>query len=167
MIKYNFIILFIAALVPLVVGFIWYNPKAFGKAWLQASGLTEESMKGANMALIFGLTYLFSFFAAFTMQYMVIHQFHLFSILLGTPGLEESGSELNTFYLSFMEKYGVNYRTFKHGALHGGIGGVTLALPIIAINALFERKGFKYIAINGGFWIACMILMGGIICQFS
>jgi hypothetical protein len=32
---------------------------------------------------------------------------------------------------------------------------------------LFERKGFRYIAINGGYWIISMALMGGIICAFS
>ena len=167
MLKINFVVLLLSALIPLVMGFIWYNPKIFGKAWMQASGLTEESMKGANMALIFGLTYLFSFLAAGAIQFMVIHQFHLFSILINEPGINEKGSEVNMLYTSCMEKYGTNFRTFKHGALHGTIGGILLATPIISINALFERKGFKYIAINAGFWTVCMSLMGGIICAYS
>jgi hypothetical protein len=47
------------------------------------------------------------------------------------------------------------------------MGGLTLALPIIGINALFERRGFKYIAINVGYWVVSMAIMGGIICQFA
>ncbi len=66
-----------------------------------------------------------------------------------------------------MEQYGTNFRTFKHGAFHGAIGGIMLALPIVGTNALFERKGVKYIAINAGFWIISMALMGGIICAFA
>ena len=34
-------------------------------------------------------------------------------------------------------------------------------------NALFERKGFRYIAVNAGYWILTLMIMGGIICQFT
>jgi len=40
-------------------------------------------------------------------------------------------------------------------------------LPVMGVNALFERKGFKYIAINVGFWTVSLALMGGIICQWA
>ena len=98
---------------------------------------------------------------------MVIHQWAFYSILANEPGVRDNNSEIGIFIRNFMEKYGHNFRTFKHGALHGTIGGFTLALPILGINALFERKGFKYIAINVGFWIVSMAIMGGIICQFA
>jgi len=32
---------------------------------------------------------------------------------------------------------------------------------------MFERRGFKYIAIHGGYWMLTLGLMGGIICQFA
>ncbi len=160
-------ILLIAALVPMIVGYIWYNKKVFGSAWMKAADLSEEKMRGANMVLVFGFTYLLSFFAAFAIQFMVIHQYHLYSILANEEGMKDSNSELSMLVKNFMEKYGQNFRTFKHGAFHGTLGGITLALPIIGINAMFERKGFKYIAIHAGFWIFCMAMMGGIICQFS
>jgi hypothetical protein len=35
------------------------------------------------------------------------------------------------------------------------------------INGLFERKSLKYGFINAGFWIICMALCGGIICQWE
>ena len=47
-----------------------------------------------------------------------------------------------------MADYGDAFRTFKHGALHGTIAGIFIALPIIGTNALFERKSAKYIFIN-------------------
>jgi hypothetical protein len=43
------------------------------------------------------------------------------------------------------------------------MAGVMFALPLIGINSLFERKSFKYIAINAGYWIVCLTIMGSII----
>lgn len=163
----NLLILAAAALVPIVMGFIWYNPKTFGTAWMNASGLTEEKMKGANMPLIFGLTYVLSFFIAAMLFSVVVHQSAYHSLLAGEAGYGEPGSDVTMMIDQFMKTYGGHFRTFKHGALHGGILGTLVITPIIAINAMFERKGFKYIAINGGYWIVSLILMGGIICQWA
>jgi hypothetical protein len=38
---------------------------------------------------------------------------------------------------------------------------------LIGINAVFERKGFKYIAIHTAYWMLTMAIMGGIICAFA
>lgn len=166
MLKPNIIVLLLTALVPLITGFIWYNNKTFGPAWMKAAELNAEK-KGANMALVFGLTYLFSFFLAFSLQFIVIHQFYLFSIVQGDPALNDPASELSKFLADFYGKYGGNFRTFKHGELHGTITGFFIALPILSINALFEKKGFKYVAINAGYWIITMGLMGGLICAYT
>jgi TctA family transporter len=165
--NFNFIAIFAAALIPMVVGFIWYNPKTLGSAWMNAAGLTEEKLKGANMPLIFGLSYVFSVLLALGMYVMVVHQSHVMSILVDEPGFKDAGSEINNYYQDFMSRFGKNFRTFKHGCFHGVLGGLFVALPILATNAMFERKGFKYIAINAGYWIITMALMGGVICQFA
>lgn len=161
MVHINWLITFLAALIPMVMGFIWYNPKVFGNAWIKATGLAEEELKNANMALIFGLTFLFSFMMATLLNTMVIHQFGFQSMML------MQGDEADAILKSTMEKYGNTYHTFKHGALHGTISGVFLALPIIGTLSLFERKSAKYIFIHVGYWVICMALMGGVICQFS
>ncbi len=70
-------------------------------------------------------------------------------------------------FANYMAKYGNNFRTFKHGAFHGFITGIFMALPIIGTNSLFERRGFKYIAITTGFWIINFTIMGGIICAWQ
>lgn len=167
MISVNFLVLALTALVPTVVGFIWYNPKVLGNAWLQASGLSENDLKGANMPLIFGLSLVLSFFLAVALNFMVIHQFSFYAVFQEELMSENISEELATLIKSFEELGSEKFRTFKHGALHGAIGGITIALPILATNALFERKGFKYIAINVGYWVVTMTIMGGIICQFA
>ncbi len=159
-------IIIIAALVPMIVGFIWYNPKTLGNAWMKAADVSPEKMKGANMMVIFGVSLLLSFLLAMELQFLVIHQFSVYSILANEPGIKDPNSDISKYLSDFMLKYGNNFRTFKHGAFHGTIAGIMLSLPIIGINSLFERKGFKYIAINVGFWIVCMALMGGLICAY-
>jgi hypothetical protein len=163
----NPLILAIAALIPLVVGFIYYHPKTFGNAWMTTSGLTEESLKKGNFALICFLCYVFSFLLASFVTNLVIHQNGFFSILMNEPGLQEPGSPLNNYVTDFMSKYGKNFRTFKHGAFHGVLGALFFAFPVIGINALFERRSWKYTAIHVGYWTLTLGLMGGIICQFS
>jgi hypothetical protein len=43
--------------------------------------------------------------------------------------------------------------------------GLLIVLPIMGTNALFERKSFKYVLINVGYWTISLALMGGILCQ--
>ena len=167
MIKLNMWIVPVSALIPLIVGFIWYNPKVFGASWMKAAGVSEDKMKGGNMGLAFFLSYLFSCFLAFMLVGITIHQMGFQSVLMNEDGFGVEGSEISKFFHDFMGKYGNNFRTFKHGALHGTMAGIFIAFPILATNALFERKGWKYIWINAGYWIVSMMLMGGVICQFA
>ncbi|WP_271764821.1 DUF1761 domain-containing protein [Aquimarina algiphila] len=165
--EFNFLITALAALIPMILGFIWYNPKVFGTAWMNACGFTQEDLKGGNMALIFILSYVFSLFLAFILNTFVIHQFGFFSSIMNEPGLTEAGTETYQYAQDYMAKYGNNFRTFGHGALHGTMIGLMVVLPVMGTNALFERKGFKYMAVNIGYWIVCLALMGGVICQFA
>jgi hypothetical protein len=60
----NWIAVAICGASSLVLGGIWYSPALFAKAWQQAAGLSEEEIKGANMALVFGGAFLLSLVAA-------------------------------------------------------------------------------------------------------
>jgi len=42
--------------------------------------------------------------------------------------------------------------------------GLFLILPVLGINALYERRSFKYTLVTGGYWVVCGMIMGGIIC---
>ncbi len=157
----HFWIIFLAGLIPLITGFIWYHPKVFGNAWMKSVGFTEESMKGANMLLIFGLTYLFGCILASALMTIVIHQFGFNSVMQG-----DNTQETATYMKNFYDTYGSRFRTFKHGTLHGTISGLFIAMPVIGIISLFERRGFKYVAIHTGYWMLTLALMGGVLCAF-
>tara|TARA_R110000868_G_scaffold62372_12_gene188582 strand:- start:926 stop:1411 length:486 start_codon:yes stop_codon:yes gene_type:complete len=154
----NFPAILVAAVSALVVGFIWYHPKVFGNAWMKAAGMTEEQIKGGNMAKIFIMALIFAFFLAMSVMQMSIHQAGALSLIGGDPSVALPS------YEAFMADYGNAFRTYKHGALHGILAGIFVALPIIGTNALFERKRAKYILINSGYWIVTMGIMGAIIC---
>lgn len=157
--EFNIFAILVAAISALVVGFVWYNPKVFGNAWMQAADMTEEKIKRGNMAKIFVLALPFAFLLSVSLQMLVIHQTGAYSMIGGKVTDETLPS-----FQAFMDDYGTVYRTFKHGALHGVLAGLFIALPIIGTNALFERKSAKYIIINGGYWIVTLAIMGGIIC---
>ena len=166
MFKLNFLVNALAALVPMIMGFIWYNPKILGSIWMKEAKLNEDEMKkGFNAPLVFGLSYLFSFFTAIGLNFVVIHQSQLASIVMNQ--LHAGDETAKQAVENFMAQYGHNFRTFKHGVLHGIIFSVMFVLPIVGTNALFERKSWKYIWINFGFWAVSFAIMGGIICQFA
>jgi Protein of unknown function (DUF1761) len=166
----NFLALIVAALVPMLLGFIWYHEKVFGKAWMVAAGMTDEKVKGGNMALIFGLSFVFSLMLAFVMHLIAYHDnFVSGAMFYATNGTmqPEAGSELAKWFEYYQTNLAASNHTFKHGAFHGVlIGGLLIALPVLATNALFERKGFKYILVNAGYWIVCLCIMGGIIASW-
>jgi hypothetical protein len=155
----NFLAIAVAALVTLVVGFIWYHPKVFGTVWMNATGLTEDDLKKGSMLKIFGLTIILSLMMTMVVMSIAIHQTGAYGMIGGMV----DGETLPSFQV-FMDDYGTKFRTFKHGALHGLIAGLFFALPINAINGLYERKSAKYIFVNAGYWIVSLTIMGAIIC---
>ncbi|HTF21322.1 MAG TPA: DUF1761 domain-containing protein [Chryseolinea sp.] len=61
---FNIWAVLVAALSTFLIGGLWYSPALFGKAWMRENGFTEESLKGGNMAKIFGLAFLLGIVAA-------------------------------------------------------------------------------------------------------
>jgi len=161
--EFNFLAILVAALSSFVVGFIWYNPKVFGTIWMKEIGLTEEQAQKSNMLKIFGLTFVYAFMLAFMMPNLVIHQSGALS-MIGGPMFVDSAKPS---YAAFMADYGDAFRSYKHGALHGFISGIFIALPIVSINGLFEQKSWKYMAIQAGYWTTILTIMGSIICGWK
>jgi len=159
----NFVAIILIAFVPMVLGFIWYNPKTLGSAWMKACNLTEEDLKQGNMLVVFGVSFLLSIMLAFSLQFATIHQFGIFGAFEGTL----DNPEMKTLYDTVMAKVGNNFRYFRHGFLHGGMVAVFTILPVLATNALFERKSVKYVFINFGYWFFCFAIMGGLLCKYA
>jgi Protein of unknown function (DUF1761) len=157
----NWISILVTALVPLLIGFVWYSEKGFGNVWMREGNLNKEDLEKGNLFSLLSFAFLFSFFLAFMMQFIVIHQTGAFGMVGGAP------EKALPSYAAFMADYGTSFRTFKHGALHGFMSSILFALPLIAINARFERKSWKYVFIHAGYWSFTLTIMGAIICGWT
>lgn len=56
----NWLAIVVATLLTFVLGAIWYGP-LFGKRWMAENGFTEEDLKNANMAKIYGTAFVLEF----------------------------------------------------------------------------------------------------------
>lgn len=130
----NWISIVLSAITPMVVGFIWYHQKVMGTAWMHAVGMTEEKAKEANMGLVFGISFVMS----------VLLTFFLLGFNNG-PGQEEA------------------FDTFGHGAFHGAIVALFVAMPLFVTNGLFEQHSWKLMFIHVGYWVITLTIMGGIV----
>ncbi len=156
----NIYAILISGLVPLIVGFLWYNNSfGFGKLWLKESGTIITQQDDKRMPLTIGLTLLFGMMVSLSMGMLVIHQAHLDSIIALPDATDAMKADIKMIH----DKYDNLFRTFKHGAFHGFMWAIFLGLPFIGISGLYEKKSFKYIMIHLGYWTTCLTIMGGII----
>ncbi|MEZ4738820.1 MAG: DUF1761 domain-containing protein [Flavobacteriales bacterium] len=166
----NIVVHLIAALVPMIIGFVWYNPKFLGNAWMTAAGMTEEKVKTGNMPLIFGLSFVLSIVLSFTYTMMMDHHFAFQAFFrpvvdhgLGVDPTSPFGSELK----GLIDGYGERYSSWSHGLAHSFLVSIFVLIPIMGTNALFERRSFKYFLINWGYWAITIAVMYMIIAQFG
>ncbi len=133
--KVNLLPVLIAAVATMILGFLWYSPVLFAKAWMREMGYDpndkakiQEMQKGA------GPSYAGSFVAS------LVSAFMLAKILTFTP--------IDTAL------YGMKLGL---GVWLGFVATVQLT------GALFEKKSAKLFAINTGYQLACYLVMGAIL----
>ena len=67
----NYLAVLVCALVPMLIGFLWYGP-IFGKAWMAAVGKTEEEIKkDFNPGKTYGLTIVTNFIVAYALARII------------------------------------------------------------------------------------------------
>lgn len=163
----NIIAILVAALVPMVLGFVWYHPKVLGTLWMRESGMTEEKAKQGNMAVKLGLSLLFSIMIAVVLNTIAVHDGFIDGAIYYKTNrtmIPEPGSELEQWHNYYKTNLAADNHIFTHGAFHGFfLIGLFLVLPLFATNAIFEGKSVKYVAVNTGYWMLSLALMGGII----
>ncbi len=139
----NWLALVVAALIPTVVGFIYYNPKILGTVWMKSLGKTEEELRdGFNMPLTMIVGLVLSFLLAFVLKVIV-----------------ETGHKT----VEAGELVWGSTHTFGHGAFHGLFYGLLIATPILITNGMYERKSWSNMLLNCGYWIITISLMSGLL----
>ena len=134
----------VAALIPSVIGYLWYGP-IMGKQWVASTGKTAEWYEEqGNMPRIMAISLLLSLLLSW-----VINVF-----ILLTHGNQ---------YMEGCENIAGTHGTFGHGALHGAMFAALWVIPLFVINGMFERRGPKNYWIHIVYWIICAGIMGGIV----
>lgn len=138
----NILALIVAALVPNIVGALYYGP-IFGTTWLKSFGRTKEEMEVGNQAFAYMGAILLAFIVAFFLNF----------ILQGVHKEVGPNGELVT----------ASFNTFKHGAFHAFFICFGFVVPAIVSLGLFHKAKAMNILLNCGFWLICFTIMGGII----
>lgn len=160
----NFIVIGGCALIPFLIGFVWFHPNLFGGTyWQHITNLTNQQMDKPIKPLQLLLSLLLNFLIAFGVFNLTVHATHVLALTGPDPEMLKSGAGL-----AFMEAYGNNFRTMGHGIGHGLIiGTLCFVIPIVGYAAIFERKSFRYVLVNGGFWALSLTIMAMVISRWG
>jgi hypothetical protein len=122
----NYLAVIAAAVATFMLGGLWYSPALFGKVWQREAGVTEEQMKNANMAKVFGLAFVLSLIAAW-----------VFALFLGPrpPMALGLGAGFSAGLCWVAASFGINYlferKSFKLWLINGGYH--TLQFTIVGL----------------------------------
>lgn len=142
----NYWAILVAALSSMVIGSLWYGP-LFGRIWMEGMGwpvndkaamdkMMEEGKK--KMPLLYGTQFVLSLVMAFVFAHV-----------------------LWAFYVSPVDGTGMTW--FMSG-LNGGFWmWLGFVLPLIYGTSLWGGKKFKYVAVELGYWLVLLLVMGWII----
>ena len=141
----NPLALVVAAIMPMIMGFLYYHPKLMGGPWMKANGITLESIGTGPKPVL----YLLALAASFLLALFV------WANVTGGGGRDP---------LQVTDPIdGHSYVTFGHGVVHGLIMSVLVILPIFVTMSIFEKRGWNWAFINWGYWSVTITLMGGIL----
>jgi Protein of unknown function (DUF1761) len=117
----NVFAVLVAALAGFVIGGSWYGP-LFGKPWMAASGMTREKGAEGNMALTFGLAFVFNAIIAVGISMLLDgHRGLLFGLHEGlAAGFFFVATSLGVIYL-------FERRPLKHYVINAGYQLVNFA----------------------------------------
>lgn len=101
---FNFWEVLVAALSGFLIGGIWYSSRLFGKAWQKEAGLTDDDLKGKNLALVFGLSFVFFFLIA-----LILSVFVEIFLMVGSSALLGGFFSAVLALLFVATSFGINY----------------------------------------------------------
>jgi len=136
MVPINYLAVVGAAVVAMVLGFLWYGP-LFGKKWIESSGLSTEKlneMKARGM----GTTYALMVVSTLIMSYVLSHVLVFASTYMNVSGISAG---LSTGFWNWL----------------GFVAPVSLGA------VLWDGKSWTYWFITAGYYLVSLLLMGVIL----
>lgn len=139
MVPVNYLAIFLAAVVQMILGFLWYGP-LFGKAWQKMKGFDSKSpaeMKEMQKKMMpyYGLTFLVSLITAYVLSHVM-----------------------------FLSQNYYDYPGVMTGLMSGLWMWLGFMLPIHLGATIFsDKKNWKLFGVDAGYWLVGIILMGLVI----
>jgi Protein of unknown function (DUF1761) len=131
----NWLAVLVAAISTMVVGFLWYSPLLFAKAWMKEMGYDpNDKAKVQEMQKSAGPAYAWSFVASLLSAF--------------TLGLILHGLRAEDVHFGLMVGF------------HVWLGFVA---TVQLTGALFMKQSMKLFAINTGYQLACYLIMSVIL----
>ncbi len=158
----NIPIIAASALIPFFLGYIWFNEKLFGGATWDKVAQLPEGKKGPVKLIPLLSSLILNLFAAFGVYLLTVHASGVFALMGGETEAIKTGTAG-----AFLTEHGQNFLTFKHGMVHGIQATLVMILPVYGYATIFEKKSWKYLLINLGYWLISLTLMGGVISQWG
>jgi hypothetical protein len=124
----NLLAVVLGAVAFFAVGMVWYTV-LFGKAWQKASGMSPDKTQGSNMALIFGLSFLFELLIAT----MLGHQF----AMTDPSDRAKMMIAVGTGAFIMVPAIGINYLYLRKTAAHFLIDAGHFIVGMAAMGAVF------------------------------
>lgn len=97
----NYLAVLVAAISNFILGGLWYSKAFLGRPWMEASGMTEERAKEANMPRTFGVAFILELIAALVLAMFIGAEssLHLGALAGFHVGLFWVGGGLGVIYL--------------------------------------------------------------------
>ena len=131
----NWLAIPVAAISTMILGFLWYSPLLFAKAWTREMGYDlNDKAKMDEMRKSAGPAYAGSFVASLLSAFTVALIFH--------------GMRAESLHFGLMASF------------HIWLGFVA---TVQFTGALFAKQSMKLFAINTGYQLVCYLLMGAIL----
>lgn len=137
MIEVNYLAVFIAAILSMVIGFAWYSPVLFGKPWMKLMGYNSEDLKKEQkkMGKLYGISFILSLVMAYVLAHVMVLSMSFYDYTAVMTGITSAF----WMWLGFI-------------------------MPVQATMTIFStNKNFTLFAINTGYQLAVVLAMGVIL----
>ena len=133
MAEVNYIAIIVAAAVNMGLGAFWYSMPGFGKQWIKLSGITKEDMEKAKKA---GMSKSYA--------------------------ISTAGSLVMAYVLAIVLRL-AQAHTISAGLLGGFWIWLGFVATVLLGSVLWENKSWNLYAINAGYYLVSLMIMGAIL----
>jgi hypothetical protein len=133
MVPVNYLAVFFAGVLSMIVGSLWYGP-IFGKSWARLGGMTPEKMEAAKAKGV-AKSYVLMFIGSLLMSYVLAHALIFASAFMKTSGVPA-------------------------GLMVGFFNWLGFIAPVTLGVVLWEGKSWKLWILNNGYYLISLLFMG-------